>query len=390
MTLSINDVQLSDLWEDPYPVYEHLREHQPVAWVPAANRYFITRQQDIIDVERNTAVFTNNQTSTVAERAMGEVIMRKDGDEHLRQRIVLEAPLKPRTIKEHWAPLFEKNAETVLGTFKDAGSADLVSDLSSPLAAMNLASFLGLQGIEGPKLVEWCDAIIAGSSNYADDPEVWERCDRATAEIDAALAESMKFLRDHPDPSVVSSMMHAKDPLTLEQIKGNIKVLIGGGINEPRDALSVGTYGLLTNPSQRADVMADPALWKKVFEEAVRWVAPIGMYPRQVAAPIEIAGVQLSPGDDVGLVVASGNRDGQVYERPDVFDIHRSPAHHVAFGAGPHFCAGAWVARASIGQAAYPRLFGSLRNLRLDETREVRFGGWVFRGLLSLPVVWDN
>ncbi|MFE2943015.1 cytochrome P450 [Streptomyces sp. NPDC059255] len=389
MTLSIDSVQLSDLWTDPYPVYAHLRENQPVSWVPSTGRYLITRQQDVLDVERNTAVFSNCETPTLAERVMGETILRKDGEDHRRQRIALEAPLKPRAVREHWLPLFQRNAETLVGAFTDAGRADLFTDFAAPLAGMNLAAFLGLRGVTAHQLIEWSQALIDGAGNYADDAGVWARCDAATRAVDDAITEAMAFLRGSPDHSVISSMMHAVDPLTEAQIRGNVKVVIGGGLNEPRDALLVGAHGLLTNPSQRADVMADAALWKKVFEEAVRWVSPIGMYPRQVVTEVEVAGVKLRPGDRVGLVVASANRDRTVYDHADEFDIHRSVAHHVAFGGGPHFCAGAWVSRAAVGQAGLPTLFGRLRNLRLDDAEPVRWGGWVFRGPLTMPVTWD-
>lgn len=389
MTMSVPDIELSDLWADPYPIYKHLRENEPVSWVPSAGRWLITRQQDVLDVERNTEVFSNCETPTLAERVMGETILRKDGDAHRRQRVALESPLKPRAVKEHWLPIFRQNAERLVAAFADRGSADLFSEYAAPLAGANLAAFLGLRGVMPAQLVEWSQALIDGAGNYADDPAVWQRCDRAVSGIDDAITESMAVLRMQPDPSVISSMMHASDPLTEAQIRGNVKVIIGGGLNEPRDALLVGTYGLLTNETQRADVRNDASLWKKVFEEAVRWVAPIGMYPRQLVSDFEVAGVQLRAGDRVGLVVASANRDGAVYDRPDEFDIHRSVAHHVAFGGGPHFCAGAWVSRAAVGQAGLPTLFAQLTNLRLDDAAPVRWGGWVFRGPLTMPVVWD-
>ena len=388
MTALTESIELGHLWDDPYPIYAALRRDQPIAWVPAAGRYLVTRQADCMEIERNTEVFSNTEKPTLAERVMGEVLMRKDGELHRRERIALEAPLKPRAIKQHWAPIFQKNADDLIDQFSHDGAADLFSAYAAPLAARNLSAFLGLRGVTDVQLIRWSQDVIDGAGNYGDDPEIWARCDQAVAEIDEALTEAMKRLRSEPDDSVISSMMHAADPLTEAQIRGNVKVLIGGGLNEPRDALMVGTYGLLTNPAQRADVLADPGLWKKVFEEAVRWVAPIGMYPRQVVTATEVAGVSLQPGDRLGLVVASANRDESVYTDPDVFDIHRDPAHHLAFGGGPHFCAGAWVARAGVGQAGLPTLFRRCPDLRLDPDRPVRWGGWVFRGPLTMPVQW--
>ena len=74
---------------------------------------------------------------------------------------------------------------------------------------------------------------------------------------------------------------------------------------------------------------------------------------------------------------------------PDVFDIRRDTAKSIAFGAGPHYCAGAFASRAMVADVALPGIFDRLKGLRLDEAEPVRIGGWAFRGLLNLPVRWD-
>ena len=71
------------------------------------------------------------------------------------------------------------------------------------------------------------------------------------------------------------------------------------------------------------------------------------------------------------------------------FDIRRDVSKSIAFGAGPHFCAGAWASRAMIADVALPTLFRRLNNLRLRDDEPVRIGGWAFRGLLNLPVKWE-
>ena len=90
------------------------------------------------------------------------------------------------------------------------------------------------------------------------------------------------------------------------------------------------------------------------------------------------------------MCIGSANRDDRVFDRPDEFDIHRPPTAHVAFGGGPHFCLGTWVARAQVSEVALPMLLDRLPGLRLDPDRPPRLGGWVFRGMLTLPAVWDR
>ena len=87
----------------------------------------------------------------------------------------------------------------------------------------------------------------------------------------------------------------------------------------------------------------------------------------------------------------SANRDERYFERGDMFDIRRDTSKSIAFGAGPHFCAGAWASRAMIADVALPTIFSRLRSTsdcRSDE--HVRLGGWAFRGLARLPVIWEQ
>nr|WP_275586583.1 cytochrome P450 [Geodermatophilus normandii] len=176
--------------------------------------------------------------------------------------------------------------------------------------------------------------------------------------------------------------------LNPDEIRTNVKIFIGGGVNEPRDVLAVAAYALLSHPDQLTDVLGGTTPWKAVFEEAVRWVSPIGMYPRQVTEDVELGGVALHAGDRLGVVIASANRDERIFDRPDEFDTRREVKPHLAFGGGPHFCLGTWVARASIGEVGLPTLFDRLPGLTLTDADAVRLHGWVFRGPLSVPVTW--
>lgn len=381
-------IDLEELYQDPYPIYRRLRSEAPVAWVPAANRYLVTRYDDIVYLERNPSIFRANEHGSLMTRIMGHTLLRKDGADHKRKRAAAEPPLRPRAVTANWLPAFQKNADDLIDGFYERGRADLFIEFAGPLAARNLAMVLGLHEAADADMQRWSQAMMDGGGNYADDPVVWQRSDQAAAEIDEAVYAAVDYLREHPDNTVISSMVHAPEPMTIDQIRANVKVFIGGGLNEPRDSISVATWAVITHPDVRRAVDADPTRWRAVFEEAIRWVAPIGMYPRQVAERVELGGVVLEPGARLGVCLGSANRDETVFDRPDDFDIARTGKPHIAFGGGPHFCLGTWVARAQVAQVALPTLFRRLTDLRLSETESVRLGGWVFRGLLTLPAVW--
>ncbi|QJY48106.1 cytochrome P450 [Pseudonocardia broussonetiae] len=384
------DITLDALDADPYPVFRRLRAEDPVAWVPAAGRFLVTRHEDVLAVERDQRTFSSVEEGSLMNRAIGPTLLRQDGDAHRRLRAAAEGPVRPRAVKERWLPRFRRNADALVDGLVERGRADLVADFAGPLAAANLGALLGLPAATPADVQSWSQAFIDGCGNYADDPEVWQRCADAVRTVDEAVDDAIPFLREHPDDSVVSSMLHAADPLTDEEIRTNVRIFLGGGVNEPRDAISVAAYGLLTHPDQRVDVLSGRTPWKAVFEEAVRWVAPIGMYPRQVVRDTELAGRRLSAGDRIGVVVSSANRDERVFDDPDAFDVRRPAGPHLAFGGGPHFCLGTWVARASIAGIALPALFGRLPGLELTDPDAVRMAGWVFRGPLALDTTWSS
>ncbi len=384
-----DDVRLSELWSDPYPTYARLRAEAPVAWVSAANIHLVTKFDDIMRIERDHETFPALDTRSLQVRAMGHTMMRRDGEDHMRQRRALEATFSPETVTSHWTPCFEAiAADLIEGLVAQGGTADL-TDFAAPLASRSLMAVLGLPQLDWRDLCTWSQALMDATGNYGNDAGVWAHGRAAYDAIDAAIAERLPVVQAAPDVSALSSMVNASVPLPIDEIRANTKVIVGGGLNEPRDAICSAVLGLLTHPEQLAQVRADPRLWKTVFEETVRWIAPIGLYPRRVSRTVELGGAVLEAGDALGLSVASACHDEDRFENGARFDINRPKGKHLAFGAGPHFCLGAWMARKLVGEIAVPLLFDRLPGLRLNPDVVPVVGGWVFRGPTSLPVLWD-
>ncbi|GAB2982527.1 cytochrome P450 [Amycolatopsis acidiphila] len=216
-------------------------------------------------------------------------------------------------------------------------------------------------------------------------PEAWARAEQSYREVDDAIDEMLPYLREHPGASLLSALSGL--PVPLEAVRANLKMTIGGGLNEPRDAIGTTAWALLRHPDQLAQVL-EGGRWADAFEESIRWVAPIGMYPREATTDTALDGVLVPRGARLGIVVGAANRDPGVFADPESYDINRERRPHLAFGGGNHFCAGAWVARASFVGVALPKLFAELPGLRLDPDASAVAGGWVFRGMLSLPVRW--
>jgi cytochrome P450 len=197
----------------------------------------------------------------------------------------------------------------------------------------------------------------------------------------------LPVLAKKQNQSLLGVMLRSGMP--MQSVRANIKLAISGGQNEPRDAIAGTIWALLIHPDQLALARGGEVPWLQAFEEYARWISPIGMSPRRIAKPWTIRDVTFEPEERVFLMFGSANRDEKHFDNPDRFDVRRDTSKSVAFGAGPHFCAGAWASRAMIAEVALPKIFSRLKNLRVLEHTPVRIGGWAFRGLLNLPVAWD-
>ncbi|WP_144720111.1 cytochrome P450 [Agrococcus jejuensis] len=385
-------VQIADLYRDPFPIYERLRAEGGVHWVPAVGRYLVTTYDAVHATEVDQATFSANEEGSLQIRAMGHSMLRRDDPEHHLERKAWQPTLRPGVVKRVWRSVFERNAARYLDEMiaKGPGEADLIWDFAAPFAAENLREMLGLHNVHQTDLQRWSQTLIDATGNYADDPDVWARGERSFDEVDAALDEMLAWHAKHPDHSLLSQLIRIPDyEMPIERIRANVKMTIGGGLNEPRDALGVAAWAVLQHPEQRRIIEADATLWPTAFEETIRWISPIGLYSRQTTREVELAGVTLPRGARLGICILSANRDESVWDRADAFDVRREVKPHLAFSKGVHVCLGNWAARSAVADVALPMLFDRLRGLDLVPDRPAEVGGWVFRGMLSMPIAWD-
>jgi hypothetical protein len=376
-------------WANPYPMLAHMRQSAPICFVPELGATLITRRDDIHLCEKNVAVFSSDQPNGLMNVLMGRNMMRKDAEEHRQERFIYYPTISPRKVEQVWATLFEDLTDTVLNSFQQSGSADLVPHYATAVSGEALKAITGLTQVWFQDLDAWSQAMIDGVANYTNDPQVESRCHTATAAIDAAISERLPQVKKVPDYSLLSVMTEAGMP--EEMVRANIKLTISGGQNEPRDAIAGAIWALLTHSDQLALAVSGEVSWLQVFEEYCRWIAPIGMSPRRVASEHSYEGVIFEPEDRVFLMFSSANRDEKHFDAPDAFDVTRDTTASLTFGAGPHFCAGAAASRSLVGNVALPKLFERLSGLRLDSLApSVEFGGWAFRGPLTLPVMWGE
>lgn len=380
------EIDPAAFWRDPYPDLAAMRSQAPIAFVPQLGATLLTLRDDVFVCEKDISVFSSHQPQGLMNRLMGHNMMRKDGEAHMAERRAIFPTVSPRTVRDVWKARFQAHCDAILDQLAPLRRADLVKAFALRYSAECLKEITGLVNMRFEDMDAWSQAMIDGIANYAGDAAVEARCHAATAGIDAAIDDMMPVLRAQPDHSLLSVAMQSGMP--EESVRANVKLAISGGQNEPRDAIAGAVWALLVHPAERAKVERGEAGWMQVFDEYCRWIAPIGMSPRRIARRHTRSGVAFEPEDRVFLMFGSANRDERHFEAPERFDLSRDTAKSVAFGAGPHFCAGAWASRAMVAEVALPALFSRLPGLTLGGGEEVRVGGWAFRGVLNLPVTW--
>ncbi|MDT0683057.1 cytochrome P450 [Roseicyclus sp. F158] len=380
-------ITLDQLTHDPYPIYRRLRAESPVTRVAAAGRTFLTKAHLTKAVKDDPVLFSSDDPNTPMKPAFrAHTLMRKDGTEHMAERKAIMPALSPKRIQADWDPLYESLADEYISRLPRGETVDLFTALCGPLAARILAHILGIPDATDEQMQRWSQRLIDGAGNYGWKAEPFAASESANDEMDALFDELRPVRAAENDGSAFSIMLNADDPIPMSQIYSNIKIAIGGGINEPRDALATAVYGLLDNPDQLAQVRAEDA-WGKAFEEAIRWVAPIQISSRLVTEDTELGGFDIPKGDTVMTIQASACRDEELFENGEEFFVFRAKNPHQAFGNGPHHCAGAHVARRTVGKIILPLLFDRFPDMRMTHRDDVIWKGFAFRGPITLPVV---
>jgi cytochrome P450 len=384
-------VTLEELERDPYPIYARLRDEEPVSWVPAVQLWLVTRYDDVRHVDLTPETFTGATDPSTLNRTMGVNMLGSEGPDQARIRRIVEPPFRPRDVEERTLGMIPQLAHELIDGFVERGECDLFREFADPMSVRSLRFMLGLDEIAWEDLLRWNQGLMPGLANFEGDAAKQAPADEASAALGEAIDRTLERLRHEPDGSVLSWMLHHDrdgDSMNREEIVANTKLMLSGGLQEPRDLIALVVWALGSNAEQLAAVRTDRSLIKPAVEETLRWAGPVGTSTRQTTIATELGGVKLEQGALIGAVLSSANRDPRRFTTPDRFDVHRKEGAHVAFGIGNHFCLGAWFGR-HLSRVSLEILLDRLPNLRLDPDRPAAISGWEFRAPDSTWVLWD-
>jgi cytochrome P450 len=392
--IDLQAVTIEDLERDPYPVYATLREHAPVAYMPCLDVWMVTRWADVEAACTDPKAFPAHVEHSPTDRALGGVsMMTTDGEPAKRRRRPFDPTLRPRAVEALVPRVLERLCDDRLDAIAATGRANLVTDYFEPISVVSLAHAMGIADlVDAPTLVRWFAGLADGVSNYEDDPAKTDHCDTIGREIEATVAPRFAERLAAPADDLISNLVAALDGPLEDRIAyalPSFKLVLLGGLQEPAHGGATIAACLLADAAQRGAVFGDPDLVTAAVEEGLRWTAPIGNLLRGVAPGTRIGGVTLPDDARVILVVASANRDPEIWgPTADRFDIRRPRQSHLAFATGPHYCIGHHFARVQL-RIAIRSLLGRFPRLRLDADHEVVFRGHEYRSPKALRVLVD-
>ena len=384
-------IGLEDLERDPYPIYTRLRDEEPVSWVPAVQLWLVTRYEDVRTVDLSPDVFTAATEPSTLNRTMGVNMLGSEGPDQERVRLVVEPPFRPRDVEERTKGMIPELANELIDGFEARGECDLFREFADPMSVRSLRFMLGLDEVAWEELLRWNQGLMIGLANFEGDPAKQAPADEASDALSEVIERVLDRLAAEPDGSVLSWMLHhdrGGARMTRNEIVANTKLMLSGGLQEPRDLIALVVFALGSNPEQLEEVRADRRLVKPAVEETLRWAGPVGTSTRQTTETTELAGVKLEDGALIGAVLSSANRDPRRFADPGRFDVHRKEGAHLAFAVGNHFCLGAWFGR-HLARVSLEILLDRLPGLRLDVDRPATLTGWEFRAPDSTWVRWD-
>ena len=380
----IHNIDISNFKRNPYPDLKEMRALNPICFVPQVKATMICDRDSIYECEKNIDVFSSVQPKGLMTVLMGQNMMRKDGEDHLKERKTIFKSISPKTSRDHWREKFEAIADNIVNNIKVLKFGDLLTLYARELSAECLKLVTGLTNMTSIEMDRVSQGMIDGCSNYTGNKEIEENCNNCTNSIDTHINEMIGKIQMNTDFSLLSTMLEGN--LSAEQISANIKLAISGGQNEPRDAIAGCIWAVLNFGLKEQLLEKDN--WEQLFNEYCRWMSPIGMSPREIAKDFVYKNVTFKKGDRVFLMFSSANRDERVFANSDEFDLERDCSKSIHFGAGPHYCAGASIASTMISLVALPKLFAAFPKLKLVDKEKYEFDGWAFRGITSLKCEW--
>jgi cytochrome P450 len=361
---------------NPYSVYDRLREsrlHRSMVQIWFASTYsvcnqvvrhpkFVRRHGD--SWERRAAFMGSLGRRWLADQEKWMLWL--DPPDHARIRGLVGQSFSARYIEEQREQV-KGVVDDLIDAIAGAGEIDFVQEFALKLPMTVICDMLGIPPADRRDFRAWSSSA-GGTLEPMPSPEVQDAADKSSEAFEAYFSALIEERRGTPGDDLLTKLIAAESEegkLSHEELIANAVLLLAAGFETTTNLLGNGVLALLRNPDQWRRLGEQPELAANATEELLRYDSPVQMAtPRVATVDVEIDGQFVLEGDTVVAVVGSGNRDPDRFDQPDRLDIGRDDPAPLSFGAGPHFCLGAALARLE-GSLAFEALATRLPDLEL-------------------------
>lgn len=395
--MKLSDIDLNDLdnfeRSTPHDQFELLREQAPVYrhagadgdsdyWciTKHADLKYISKHPDLFSSEREGALLRDPEPGSLDGLRL--IMINMDPPKHRRYRAIVNKAFTPRIVKGLERAV-DRMIDDIIDAVIEKGECDFVDDLAAPLPMQVICEMMGVPTEDrraiyelGNKLVGFDDPELQGEDDERAQPPGEEvSYETASAEMFMYAAKLAEKARSHPADDLATALLGAEvDGHRLSEMEFNsfFLLLAVAGNETTRTVTSNGMLDLIRNPEQRQRLLDDRSLLNTAVEEILRFNPAVHCFRRTAMADAEIRGVRIREGEKLALWYPAVNRDEEVFENPQRFDVGRNPNDHLSFGIGEHFCLGANLARMEL-RKIFSGLLERLPDLELAaEPRRLR------------------
>jgi cytochrome P450 len=310
-----------------------------------------------------------------------------DPPDHARIRSLVSQSFNARYIDEQRQKI-QGVVDGLIDKIAGGGPVDFVQEFALALPMTVICDMLGIPPDDRRDFRAWT-AGAGGTLEPMPAPEVQDAADRATEALGAYFGDLIEKRRDTPGVDLLTQLIAAENEegkLSHEELVSNAVLLLAAGFETTTNLLGNGLLALLRNPEQWSRLAEQPELAGNATEELLRYDSPVQMAtPRVATSDIEVDGHVIPEGETVIAIVGAGNRDPQRFDQPDHLDVGRTDPSPLSFGAGPHFCLGAALARLE-GAVAFETLARRLPDLQLVDAEPTWLPSFNLHGVSSLRV----
>jgi cytochrome P450 len=376
----------------------HLRANAPVSWVEVPNYrpfWAITRHADIMNIERDDALFTNwpRPVLTTAEgdelqAAAGvRTLIHLDDPQHRVVRAIGADWFRPKAMRALKVRVDELAKNYVDKMMAVGPECDFVQEVAVNYPLYVIMSLLGIPESDFSRMLKLTQELFGSDDNEFKRGSSNEDQLPALLDMFGYFNAVTTSRREHPTEDLASAIANARidgEPLSDIDTVSYYLIVATAGHDTTSATISGGLQGLIENPDQLDRLRDNLGLMPLATEEMIRWVTPVKEFMRTAAEDTTVRGVPIAAGESVLLSYVSGNRDEDVFSDPFRFDVGRDPNKHLAFGYGVHFCLGAALARMEVS-SFFAELLPRLKSIEL--TGDPQHVATTFvGGLKHLPV----